>query len=236
MNQLIKITINEQGSSIVSARDLYECLGFDKSQWARWAKKNIDKNTFAVEAQDWVGFDTMSNGNVSRDYALTVDFAERLCMLARTEKGEEVRRWFQAIKNKALEPALPATQDEIILMLAQRNVETAKRLSVVESRLDRVEAIQSEAQADLLTLPQPSEAMPDLTTADRIRRMVNSYASAKLQPAQEVWRMLYQEMYYRYKVGVNQLKPNPGESKLQMLVRAGHIDKLNTVALHTLRV
>lgn len=43
MKELIKITENEQGQKLVSARDLYLGLGLDKSNWKRWSVKNKTK-------------------------------------------------------------------------------------------------------------------------------------------------------------------------------------------------
>lgn len=36
----------------------------------------------------------MSNGNETKDFALTIDFAKRLAMMAKTEKGEQARKYF----------------------------------------------------------------------------------------------------------------------------------------------
>lgn len=150
MNALLTITTNEQGSDVVSARELYEFLGFDRSQWSRWCKKNIVSNPYALEDADWKGFDIMSNGNASRDYALTVDFAERLSMLARTEKGEEIRRWFQSIKNKALEfaPVAPAptqlSRKELALMVVQIEEEKEaleKQLAIAQPKVAYVDEV-----------------------------------------------------------------------------------------------
>lgn len=51
MNGLIKVT-ERNGMSIVSARELYDFLGFDKSNWKRWSEKNIARNEFAIESED----------------------------------------------------------------------------------------------------------------------------------------------------------------------------------------
>jgi len=94
MEELIKLSDDEKGNKVVSARDLYQKLGYDLSQWARWHKKNIVSNSFAIENEDWVGFDTMSRGNKTKDFVLSLDFAKRLSMMAKTEIGEKYRRYF----------------------------------------------------------------------------------------------------------------------------------------------
>ena len=83
MSELIKITEDVAGNKIVSARELYQKLGYDLSQWSRWYKKNIVNNNFAIENEDWVGFDIKSNGNDTKDFALRLDFAKRLSMMAK---------------------------------------------------------------------------------------------------------------------------------------------------------
>lgn len=97
MNAIIKIT-EKEGIEVVSARELYEILGYDKSQWSRWYQKNIVENQFALENTDYQALDIMSNGNATKDFALTIDFATKLAMMAKTEKGEEVRDFFIALK------------------------------------------------------------------------------------------------------------------------------------------
>jgi anti-repressor protein len=92
--KLIKIEILENGVQAVSARELYQFLGGAKSQFARWSQKNITGNAFAIENEDYEGFDIMSNGNTCKDYVLTIDFAKKLSMLSRTERGEEARQYF----------------------------------------------------------------------------------------------------------------------------------------------
>ena len=78
MNELIKIDTDNK----TTARELYEFLQLDRSNWSRWAKSNIDDNAFYQEGTDWWGFVTMTNGNETKDYRLTIDFAKHLCMLS----------------------------------------------------------------------------------------------------------------------------------------------------------
>ena len=83
MNELIKIDTDGK----ITARDLYEFLQLAPSQFSRWAKTNIEDNPFYSEGTDWWGFDIVSNGNGTKDYRLTIDFAKHLCMLSRSERG-----------------------------------------------------------------------------------------------------------------------------------------------------
>lgn len=116
MVELIKVSENENGNKVVSARDLYLKLGYDSSQWSRWYKKNIINNSFAIENEDWVGFDFMSKGNLTKDFALSLDFAKRLSMTAKTETGENYRKYFieceNIVKSNLINPIIPSYQIE----------------------------------------------------------------------------------------------------------------------------
>lgn len=100
--ELIKIR-EENGRQLVSARELYLGLGLNKTHWKRWAKQNIEDNEFFIENNDWVGFATMANGNETKDYAISLEFAKHIAMMARTEKSHEYRQYFIACERKLKE-------------------------------------------------------------------------------------------------------------------------------------
>lgn len=108
MQELIKVATNAEGKQVVSARDLYHYLGYESNKFSRWAMSKIVKNDFAIVYQDWEGLDIDVQGNKTKDYIVTIDFAKRLAMMAKTEKGEQVRNYFlecekAAIQNKPKE-------------------------------------------------------------------------------------------------------------------------------------
>ena len=101
--ELIKITENN-GSNVVSARELYEFLGLNKAVWSRWYQKNIIGNEFAIENEDYQTLNMMLNGNETKDFALSIDFAKRISMMARTDKGEIARNYFIDCEKAAKNP------------------------------------------------------------------------------------------------------------------------------------
>jgi phage anti-repressor protein len=117
----------KEGRQVVSARELYEFLGYNKAVWSRWYPQNIVENPYAIENEDWVGFNIMLNGNETKDFALSIDFAKRLAMRAQTDKGEQARQYFLECE-KALQKNLPTpmTTAEIVLWNAQRLVDIEK--------------------------------------------------------------------------------------------------------------
>ena len=95
MNNLIEIN---EGNK-VSARELYDFLGLRAKDFSRWCKTNIDDNAFAVENTDFtrlrIDAETPTGGKIQRtDYALTIEFAKKLCMTSKTERGEQARNYF----------------------------------------------------------------------------------------------------------------------------------------------
>ncbi len=141
MNELIKVETNSKEQQVVSAKELYDFLGYDKSQWARWYKKNIEDNDFAIEMVDYEGFDRMSNGNITKDFAITIDFAKKLSMMAKTEKGEEARNYFLNCEKQIIKPK-PLSQIELIIQSAQQLLEIqqeqekqAERIAVLEAKI-----------------------------------------------------------------------------------------------------
>lgn len=114
MSDLIKVTnetISNEVVQAVSARELYLGLGLDSSNWSRWYKENIERNEYFLENKDWIGFVIMTNGNETKDFALTLRFAQHIAMMARTEKSHEYREYLLECEKKLTQPKprLPQT-------------------------------------------------------------------------------------------------------------------------------
>jgi len=112
MQDLISINQKEfNGREIqtTTAKELYLAIGLNPVNWARWYASNIENNPFAIKDEDWWGFFTMKNGNETPDAAITVDFAKRLAMTAKTQKGEDVRNYFISCEKKSQRFQIPQT-------------------------------------------------------------------------------------------------------------------------------
>ncbi len=121
MNELIKVT-EENGEQLVSARELYEFLELDKSQWARWTKKNIEE--IFEENQEYQRLDIVSNGNNTTEYILKLDVAKELAMLSRSEKGKEIRKYFIELEKAWNSPEKIMAR---ALQIANHQIETYKQ-------------------------------------------------------------------------------------------------------------
>ena len=102
MTELIKITTNESGSQVVSARELHGFLEV-KTQFKDWIKRRIDDYEF-IENQDFevslIFEQNSKGGRPSKEYILTLDMAKELSMIERSEKGKLARQYFIACENK----------------------------------------------------------------------------------------------------------------------------------------
>ncbi|MDQ7160276.1 phage antirepressor KilAC domain-containing protein [Lactococcus lactis] len=95
MNELIKISSNENDEQVVSARELHKGLGL-KKRFSIWWEQN---SKLLIENEDFTSVlsGTVVNNGAKRqlqDYALTIDTAKHLAMQSQTEKGREYRTYF----------------------------------------------------------------------------------------------------------------------------------------------
>ena len=102
MKSLINIQIKDN-QQLVSARDLHKNLGL-KKKFSGWWEQNSDSFEngidFTREPQSYLIQSGKGTVREYDDYLLTIDMAKELCMMSKTEKGKEVRKYFiQVEKN-----------------------------------------------------------------------------------------------------------------------------------------
>lgn len=224
MNELIKIT-EYDGKKAVSARELYDFLGFASQHWANWYKKNIVNNSFALENEDWMQLPLSGR---SIDFALTIDFAKKICMLSRTETGEEIRNYFIEVEKQANNSPI---NSELELIIRSANIlrEQELRLSKVEEKVDRLIGVHEEAERDLYELPISDEEIPEMSLRDQIRLLVNKYCKVSNLGQHQVWDKVYTTLYYSYHIPLRSYKLRKGESLLDVAERVGCLDKIHVI-------
>ena len=164
MNELIDVKTNKQGKQVVSARDLYIGLGLNRAVWKRWYTSNIVNNEFFKENIDWVGFNIMLNGNQTQDFAITIDFAKHIAMMARTEKSHEYRNYFIECERR-LKNNVPAISQKQMLQLSILNGNEMERIASLK---EYENLIAKEVAKPLLD--KIEEDKPLVTFADRIMK------------------------------------------------------------------
>lgn len=139
MKELIKIHDNN-GTKAVSAKELYINLGLAPNHWSRWYNKNIIKNKFAIENEDWFLFtlegSETKRGKFGKDFVLSIDFAKKICMLSRTPKGEELRNYFIKTENQltAIKSAVNNYANDPIISMRMKQIEIEDRVLKLESK------------------------------------------------------------------------------------------------------
>ncbi|MBO0558949.1 hypothetical protein EXQ37_03700 [Clostridium botulinum] len=145
MNELIKITTNEEGSQIVSARELHEFLQVG-SRFNDWISNRINKYDFQEDIDYTKILVQCNRGQNEYDYAITTDMAKELSMVENNKKGKQAREYFinieknykkellriqenaykkigqlemevQALKDKLLKPVLIAKREINVITL-----------------------------------------------------------------------------------------------------------------------
>ena len=106
-NQLIKVTV-QNDQQLVSARELHKGLGL-KRKFTDWVKQNFKEFEEGIDYEGSL-ISTPYNKKYPdklqtiQDYALTIDMAKQLCLMSRTEKGKEYRKYLIEVERKWNDP------------------------------------------------------------------------------------------------------------------------------------
>lgn len=152
----IEIALGIDADGMTTARKLYSFLELAPQHFARWCKKNIIENDFATENEDYMRLttngETPTGGKVEReDYRLTAQFAKKLSMMSKSERGEQARDYFTSVEDKAKEMIVAmreASKDPMkMLKLHYQAVEQVDKkvdhaigkVDALEERFDKME-------------------------------------------------------------------------------------------------
>jgi anti-repressor protein len=206
MKEIIKVTVQD-GQQVVSAKELYSKLGYDSKNYSRWYKKNIINNDFAIENIDYslvvIEKSISNSGRLAQDFALQIDFAEKLAMLARTKEGEAVRDYFiymKKIAHSAINTVINPTEDEQIL-----NVMNILQLRVAK-------------QKEKLLLQAPKVEYYDEVIGNKDGIITNQIAKELGMNARTLNKKL-EEMKIQYKQGKQWLPYKKYEKEGYMMTR-----------------
>ena len=107
MKDLIQIKV-ENDQQLVSARDLHKGLGL-KRKFTDWVKQNFKDFEEGIDYEGSL-ISTPYNKKYPdklqtiQDYALTIDMAKQLCLMSRTEKGKQYRKYLIEVERKWNDP------------------------------------------------------------------------------------------------------------------------------------
>ncbi|WP_374787979.1 phage antirepressor KilAC domain-containing protein [Lactococcus lactis] len=139
MNELIKISSNENDEQVVSARELHKGLGL-KKRFSIWWEQN---SKLLIENEDFTSVlsGTVVNNGAKRqlqDYALTIDTAKHLAMQSQTEKGREYRTYFIQVEKAWNSPDMVMKRalqiaDKRVIALENQNAEMKPKALFADS-------------------------------------------------------------------------------------------------------
>ena len=135
MQTPIEIALQIDESGHTTARALYDFLEMPTSNFARWARQNIEQNEFYDENKDWWGFVIVKNGNNCKDYRLTTDFAKHLCMESHSARGKVAREYFVTVEDKAKEMVINRAQLSPQLQMFYAIAEGQAKMELEQKRL-----------------------------------------------------------------------------------------------------
>ena len=168
MNELIKIE-SKDGELLVSARDLHKGLILDEgkserfSQWFnRYLKYGFEENIDYVVCKKIYAANQYGGEKELEDYAIKIDMDKEICMLQRSEKGRQCRKYFIECERKLKENKLQLTRKEELQLKLFSN----DSMEVVNAHKELVQIEVEEATKPLLTKIKEDE--PLVTFADRI--------------------------------------------------------------------
>lgn len=163
INELIPIE-EKNGQRAVNARHLYVWLG-SKRQFTDWMREQIE-NCDLVQDVDYQSFsqncEKPNGGRPSIDYALSLNAAKEISMMARSQRGKEARRYFIDCEKALMSMQQPSYQIADPIERAKQWIEEQKRLMLTAKRAE-------EAEQQVLSLTSEIEKMqPKVTYYDKI--------------------------------------------------------------------
>ncbi len=203
---LIPVTTNEQGETVVSGRDLHEFLEVGTS-YTQWFERMVGYG-FA-ENVDFIGLSQKSEkpigGRPQQDHALTLDMAKEISMIQRTERGKQARQYFIEVEKRYKQQSnlrMPETPMEIMSVVGKITERQDKQLKELNTRVTYL--------TDLAGLN--SARNKELTKA-RNKRVIERCGgtSANAYKDTALCKKVYHQMFQEYKeyFDVNQYADTP---------------------------
>ena len=152
MTELIKITTNDEGKQLVSARELHEGLEVGK-KFTDWIKNRINKYGFE-ENEDYTIINEVSQNRegsrlVNReqtDYIITTDMAKELCMVENNEQGRKYRKYFIECEKKLKQLQTPSYMIDDPIERAMAWIEEQKQKKLLQQQNQKQQLLLEEQQ------------------------------------------------------------------------------------------
>lgn len=206
MNELIKITKDDNGNSVVSGRDLHDFLEV-KTAYKDWFPRMCEYGF--TDGKDFSSILSESTGGRPRvDHAMTLDMAKEISMIQRTERGKQARQYFIDVE-KEYKKQIGQSQFRLPKNLTEMST---MFFDVMKDQDKKIEE-QSEKVNFLMNLSGLTSPRNKELTKARNKKIIqvcggsesNSYQDKSLRSK------LYNELFksYRHRFDVNQYVDTP---------------------------
>lgn len=138
MTNLIKINFESEDRPTVSGRELHDALEV-KTAYKDWFPRMCEYGF--EEGKDFSSFLSESTGGrPSTDHILTLDMAKEICMIQRTAKGKEFRKYFIEVEKNRNDPVMVLGRAYKVLErknneLQEKNLEFENTIAVQSQQL-----------------------------------------------------------------------------------------------------
>jgi len=108
---------SELGQSVYMTQ-LYDTLGLAKAVYSRFVKSNIIDNPFCEHGKDYstsMLSEQKTKGRFRQEYHIHIDFAKKLCMVAKSEVGEAVRTELVEVTKRIENRKLVGTKEAALI-------------------------------------------------------------------------------------------------------------------------
>lgn len=127
-------SLQNQSTLLINARELHERLQIT-TKFQDWIKRRISEYNFAenLDFIEVLKFENVERGFFGtreievKEYHITLDMAKELCMLERSELGQQARRYFIRMEKEALQ-ARQKSSNEMM------EIPTAKYIELLETQ------------------------------------------------------------------------------------------------------
>ena len=162
MDNLIKISVNEEQEQVVSGRELHEFLEVG-TQYTKWFERKVEKYGF-IENIDFATISqnrltAQGNETTYKEHILKLSMAKELAMLENNEKGKQARMYFIRCEEEY--------KKQRQNMLPQTYIQALERLLESEKEKERLKLENTQQKQQLI------EYEPKVTYYDLVLKSPN---------------------------------------------------------------
>ena len=121
------------------------------------------------------------------------------------------------------------SQLEILQMSINQLVSQERRIAMIEEKVANMEKERIENTQKLLEAETSTNSVPEIKLRDKVRQLVNQYSAASDIKQQDVWRKIYQNLYYGFGISINAYKKKAKQNKLDIAEEHGFLGKMYDV-------